>query len=72
MIEVGDLVTVNGEDGAIWEVDMAENAHQIVRIIKNRDGATWRMIGRDDLTLVSKANNGDVLPGFFPARSILD
>jgi len=69
MIEAGDTVTVNGEAG-IWEVDMAGNGTDIVRIIKNRDASTWRMIDRANLTLVSKPKT-DESPRFIPERSIL-
>ena len=72
MIECGDIVTVNGEDGAIWEVDMAGNASPMVRIIKNRNAATWRMIDRADLTLVAKPATDDGSPRLIPARGILD
>lgn len=72
MIECGDKVSVNGEDGAVWEVDSAGNGSPIVRIIKDRNAATWRMIDRANLTLVSKAITDDGSPRFVPARSILD
>lgn len=70
MIEAGDTVTVIGEDG-VWEVDMAGNGTDIVRIIKNRDASTWRMIGRDRLVLVAKPKADDS-PRLIPRRSILD
>jgi hypothetical protein len=54
MIEAGDIVTIEGEVGT-WEVDMSGNASPVVRIIQNRDAASWRMIDRAKLTLVSKA-----------------
>jgi hypothetical protein len=70
VIEAGDTVTVNGETG-VWEVDMAGNGTDIVRIIKNRDASTWRMIDRANLTLVSKPKSDDS-PRLIPQRSILD
>lgn len=72
MIGAGDRVTVEGEEG-IWEVDMAGNDSPMVRIIQNRNAATWKMIDRAKLTLVptEPSSNGD-LPGLFPARGILD
>jgi hypothetical protein len=69
MIEVGDTVAVNGEAGN-WEVDMAGNGTDMVRVIKNGDASTWRMINRSDLTLVSKPTTDDG-PRFVPERSIL-
>jgi len=70
MIGAGDTVTVEGEDG-VWEVDMAGNASPMVRIIKNRDAGTWRMIDRSKLTLVPKSQT-DEMPRFIPARGIMD
>jgi hypothetical protein len=72
MIGCGDKVSVNGEDGAIWEVDMAGDSSPVVRIIKNRNAATWRMIDRAELTLVSKAITHGGPPRFIPARGVLD
>jgi hypothetical protein len=72
MIECGDTVTVNGEGGTLWEVDMAGNASPMVRIIKNRNAATWRMIDRADLAFVSKPVIDDGSPRLIPARGILD
>ena len=71
MIGAEDTVTINGEDG-IWEVDMAGNASPVVRVIRGRNAATWRMIDRADLTLVTQAKTGDDLPGFIPTSSIVD
>lgn len=70
MIQAGDTVTVIGEDG-VWEVDMAGSGTDIVRIIKNRDASTWRMIGRDQLELVATPKIDDS-PRLVPRRSILD
>jgi hypothetical protein len=72
MIGCGDTVTVNGEGDIVWEVDMAGDASQMVRIIRNRDAATWRMIDRAGLVLVSKAAIDDDSPRLMPARGILD
>jgi hypothetical protein len=70
MIEAGDTVTVSGEEG-VWEVDMAGNGTDIVRIIKNHDAATWRMISLDQLVLVAKPKSEDG-PRLIPKRSKLD
>ena len=70
MIEAGDAVTVVGEQG-VWEVDMAGNGTDIVRIIKNRDASTWRMISRNQLLLVAKPMQDDSAR-LIPGRSILD
>lgn len=72
MIECGDKVTVNGEDGTIWEVDEAGDGSPIVRIIKDHNAATWRPIDRANLTLVAKAVIDDGSPRLIPARRILD
>lgn len=70
MIEAGDTVAVVGEEG-VWEVDMAGNGTNIVRIIKDRDASTWRMIGHDKLVLVAKPKTDDS-PRLIPERGILD
>ena len=74
MIECGDKVTVNGEDDTIWEVDSAGSGSPIVRIIKDRNAATWRSIDRANLTLVVQAVAIDEggPPRMIPARGILD
>ena len=72
MIGCGDTVTVNGEGDTIWEVDMAGDASPMVRIIRNRDAATWRMIDRAGLVLVSKAVINDGFPRLIPERGVLD
>jgi hypothetical protein len=71
MIEAGDKVTIKGEEG-MWEVDMAGNASPMVRIIQNHNAATWRMIDKAELVLVSKALTGDDTPRLIPSRGILD
>ena len=70
MIEAGDAVTVVGEQG-IWEVDMSGNGTDTVRIIKNRDASSWRMISRDQLVLVAKPKIDDG-PRLVPERGIMD
>jgi hypothetical protein len=73
MIDCGDKVTVNGEDGTIWEVDEAGTGSPIVRIIKDRNAATWRPIDRANLTLVAKAIViNEESPWLIPERRILD
>jgi hypothetical protein len=72
MIGCGDKVSVNGEDGSIWEVDMAGSASPMVRVIQNKNAAAWRMIDIANLTLVSKAVADDGSPRLIPARGILD
>jgi hypothetical protein len=44
----------------------------MVRIIKNRNAASWRMIDRAELTLVSRPVIDDGSPRLIPARGILD
>jgi hypothetical protein len=73
MIECLDTVTVNGEDGTIWEVDDAGAGSPIVRIIKGRNPSTWRAIDRANLTLVAKAAViDDGSPRLIPAQGVLD
>ena len=72
MIDCGDKVTVNGEDETIWEVDSAGTGSPIVRIIRDRNAASWRSINISNLTLVSKAVTADASPGLVPVRNILD
>lgn len=55
LIECGDKVTVNGEDGAIWDVIESGTSTQIVHITKDGNSATRRSLDRAGLTLVAKA-----------------
>jgi hypothetical protein len=71
VIEVGNIVTIEGEQGN-WKVDMAGNASPMVRVIQNRNAATWKMVDQAKLTLVSKAVVIDGSPRLIPARGILD
>jgi len=74
MISVRDIVQVKGEGGGLWEVDMAGTASPMVRLIQNKNAATWRMENRDNLILVQKAHTEDdeLGPRFIPERGILD
>ena len=54
MIKAGDTVTIEGETGE-WEVDMAGTGSPMVRLMQDKNPATWRMVDRAKLTLVSEA-----------------
>lgn len=71
MVEAGDKVTIEGEQG-IWDVDMAGNASPEVRVILNGNAATWRMVHTDKLTVVPKAVGISGPPRLIPERGVLD
>jgi len=74
MIGVGDVVKIKGEDSGLWVVDMAGTASPVVRLIQDKNAATWRMEDRNNLVLAQKGRSDeDALgPRLIPARGILD
>jgi hypothetical protein len=51
---------------------MAGSGSPMVRIIKNKDAATWRMIDAAKLTLVAMPQTESDAPRLIPERGILD
>jgi hypothetical protein len=71
MIEAGDKVTIEGEEG-VWDVYSAGTGSPYVRIILGGNAATWKAVHRDKLTLVTKAVRVDGAPRLVPERGLLD
>lgn len=50
-IQIGDRVTIDGEEG-IWDVNMTGEGFPVVRVILEGDPATWEVVHTKRLKLV--------------------